>query len=139
MNRTGAEIVRFDERQLRRINDGDDFRDFVGELLRASSGFGRPIPRDSGSVDGGIDLYCEQEGLVVECKFVGANVKEETVRVDQEWRKVRDKLDETLVTQDGRAAPARAPYEPWADAGRPIRRYIFSTSACLANETAQRK
>src|SRR6185295_8436852 len=94
--------------------------------------------RDSGSVDGGIDLYCHQEGLVVECKFVGADVKDESARVEQEWKKVRDKLDESLLTQNGRATPTRAPYHPWAEATRPIKRYIFATSACLANETKHR-
>ena len=89
-------------------------------------------------MDGGIDLYCDQEGLVVECKFVGAQVKDESARVEQEWKGVRDKLNEALATQDGRATPTRAPYQPWADAERPIKRYIFSTSARLANETKQR-
>ena len=76
-------MVRFDARRLQQGKDGDDFRDFVGELLRASPGFGVPIPRDSGSVDGGIDLYCEKEGLVVECKSVSSDVKDESARVDQ--------------------------------------------------------
>jgi hypothetical protein len=131
-------MTRFDERRLKKSDDGDDFRDFVGEILRASPGFGRPIPRDSGSVDGGIDLYCEQEALVVECKFIGANVKDTSARVDQEWKNVHDKLDKTLITRDGKAEPTRAPYKPWADAAHPIKRYVFATSAQLANEQAQR-
>src|SRR5690242_11120260 len=98
-------MARFDTRRLRQTDDGDDFRDFVGELLRSSPGHGRPVPRDSGSVDGGIDLYCDQEGLVVECKFVGADVKDESARVDQEWKKVRNKLDETLTSQGAQAEP----------------------------------
>ena len=131
-------MIRFDERRLKQ-NDGDDFRDFVGEFLRASGGFGRPIPRDAGSVDGCIDLYCDSERLVVECKFIGADVKDESARVDQEWRSVRDKLDENLKSQDAGAAPSRAPYRPWADAERPIKRYVFATSARLANESKQRE
>jgi hypothetical protein len=131
-------MMRFDERRLKH-KDGDDFRDFVSEFLRASSGFGRPVPRDSGSVDGCIDLYCDQQGLVVECKFVGADVKDETGRVEQEWKNVRDKLDENLRSLDGAAAPSRAPYRPWADVTRPIKRYVFATSARLANEAKQRE
>ena len=131
-------MIRFDERRLKE-NDGDDFRDFVAELLRALPGYGRPVPRDSGSVDGCIDLYCDREGLVVECKFVGADVKDESGRVEQEWKSVRDKLDENLTSSDGHAAPGRAPYAPWADAERPIKRYIFATSARLANEAKQRE
>jgi hypothetical protein len=131
-------MLRFDGRRLKQNGDDNDLRDFVGELLRASPGYGQPIPRDSGSVDGGIDLYCDREGLVVECKFIGANVKDESARVDQEWEKVSDKFKRTLATRDERATPTRAPYEPWADNKRPIKRYIFATSARLANETRQR-
>ena len=132
-------MTRFDNRRLKRKDDGDDFRDFVGELLGASPGFGKPTARDSGSVDGGIDLYCDREALVVECKFIGANVKDASARVDQEWNGVAQKLGEALVTREGLAIPTRAPYMPWADADRPIKRYIFTISACLANEQRRRE
>jgi hypothetical protein len=130
-------MMRFDERRLRK-DDGNDFRDFVREYLRASTGYGYPIPRDSGSVDGCIDLYCEKENLIVECKFVGANVKDESARVEQEWNSVRDKLDHNLTVRDGEALTERAPYQPWGDAKNPIKRYVFATSARLANQARHR-
>lgn len=130
-------MIRFDRRRRRISDDGGDFRDFAGELLRAMPGYGCPLPRDSGSVDGCIDLFCEAEGLVVECKSVGSNVKSESERVWQEWAQVKVKLTENLISHDGAAAPARAPYRPWARADAPIKRYVFITSALLANKAAQ--
>ncbi|HEX8166600.1 MAG TPA: hypothetical protein VF601_12535 [Beijerinckiaceae bacterium] len=119
-------------------DDGDDFRDFVGELLRSVPGYGCPELRDSGGPDGGIDLYCAREALVVECKHVGADVPSPSERVDREWQEVRDRLDKALLSEAGQARPTRNPYRPWADADRPIRRYIFTTSAVLANEQRRR-
>src|SRR5262245_12246062 len=131
-------MIGFDARLRKQGSDGDDFRHVVGELLRASAEHGRPIVKDSGRVDGGIDLYCERTGLVVECKFVSVNVKDQSARVDQEWKSVRDKLDEILATRNGKAAPTRAPYLPWADVEQSVKRYVFATSARLANEQRQR-
>lgn len=99
--------------------------------------FGQPTPRDSGSVDGGVDLYSDCDGLGVECKFISKDVDQQK-RVEQEWSGIRDKLSENLRTKDGHATPDRAPYEIWADTQRPIKKYIFATSARLANEAKRR-
>ena len=126
-------MMRFEARCRRGEDDGDDFRDFVGEVLSIGGEYGSPARRDSGSSDGCIDLFAGISGVVVECKHIRADRSTSRKRVAQEWKEIRDKLDRALLSVDGIAAPSRAPYRPWADAERPIRQYVFATSADLAN------
>jgi hypothetical protein len=129
----------FNRKLLKAAQSGDDFRDFVGEFLRAEGLYGRPEPRDSGGRDGCIDLMSTEQGIVVECKDVGPSADTETDRVFGEWRSVRGKLSKALASRNGVADPTSRPYAPWADAASPIRQYLFVTSALLANEARHRE
>jgi hypothetical protein len=126
-------MVRFEARHRRGKDDGADFGDFVCEVLSIGREFGSPVRRDSGSSDGSIDLFSELEGVVIECKHINSAGSAGRKRIAQEWNEVRDKLDRALLSVAGVAAPTRTPYRPWADAERPIRRYVFAVSTHLTN------
>src|SRR5882757_5074933 len=113
-------MIRFEGRRRKQGRDGDDFRDFVADFLRVAKGYGEPNQRDSGSVDGAIDLYSDMEELVVECKHIGeADEDDESTRAEQEWKLVQNKLHGALASDGDGARPSRAPYAPWADSRRP--------------------
>jgi len=131
-------VVRFDDRHRSLVSEDEDFRAFSGELLRATGRYGRPVAKDSGGKDGGIDLYCDDLELVVETKFVSSKVKSESDRVYQEWRNTKAKFARILQSDGVNANPLNFEYSPWGDSKRPISRYIFVTSARLASEARQR-
>lgn len=127
------------ERRCRKISDdGSDFRQFVGELLRETPGYGQPIAADSGSVDGAIDLFCDVNNAVFECKFIGASQSDETGRVLQEWKRISARLERNLKSSGAGGSTPRSPYMPWLDQDKPIKKYYFVVSAFLANLSQKR-
>lgn len=127
-------MKRFDQRHRINGTAGSDFSEFVGELLRTKRTWGKPIACGSGGSDGCIDLFCAETATVIECKFVGQGA---TDRIEKEWADVRKKLDNNLKTVGGKAEPTLAPFAPWADSSRPIRKYVFVTSGLFANLAAK--
>ncbi|HEX8360103.1 MAG TPA: hypothetical protein VF613_08350 [Longimicrobium sp.] len=106
----------------------DAFQRFVQETLEPEIPGLKCYP--AGGKDGAIDLRASGETqTVVECKVVGTD-SEQAVR--QRWEEVRRSLERNLADPAG-PLRGQAQYRPWYDGDRPVRRYVFCTTARLKN------
>jgi hypothetical protein len=126
-------MLRFDDRQPPKQNDGADFQKFVWEALR-SGHFERFLagryvrPYFAAGNDGAIDHLAigDHDQLVVECKFFGRGRRGEPAA---DWREVANTLGANLEVNAKRDINSLARhYRPWFDRERPIKGYWFCTS-----------
>ena len=126
---------RFDDRAHRVADDGHDFEDFVFDIFAASDDLKNLTVRLAHGRDGAIDLVADDDGerIVVECKFIGRNARDEP---KDRWREVFNNLERNLPKSLG-GGGENSPYRPWLDTSRAITEYWFCTSACLPTLTSQ--
>ena len=127
-------MLRFDDRLSRKGKDGDDFQRFVLEALR--SGHFEPFiagryvrPYFAFGNDGSIDHLAigDRDQIVIECKFFG---KERKGQPASDWRDVADALGPNLdMNAELDVNDVARHYKPWFDTERPIKGYLFCTSA----------